>query len=191
MVSDIIVVPATFPRPGTWPKSTKEIQAWTVYHFCGGTMPYKDPLKDKEYHSEYYKSRAEKKKEWQRQYRITHREERAASLKNWYQRHKEEQQDRAKKAQRELRLKVIMHYGGRCAFCGDSNINHLSIDHINNDGAEHRRKLFGEGRSASGSKMYRWLASNNFPEGFQVLCHTHNSEKGFYGTMTPMEFDND
>jgi hypothetical protein len=83
-----------------------------------------------------------------------------------------------------VRIEVLSHYGGKCSFCGDSNLNHLSIDHINNDGAEHRRNGFKSG------KLYRWLRDNNYPDGFQVLCFTHNFEKGHYGTMTPMEFDN-
>jgi len=42
----------------------------------------------------------------------------------------------------------------------------LSIDHINNDGHKHRR----ENNIRTGEQMYRWLAKNNFPPGFQVLC---------------------
>ena len=84
-----------------------------------------------------------------------------------------------------LKVKVFAHYGNKCAFCGDANFNHLSVDHINNDGAEHRRN----GVKAGGS-LYRWLIKNKFPDGFQTLCFTHNFEKGCFGTMTPAEFDN-
>ena len=49
----------------------------------------------------------------------------------------------------------------------------LSIDHINNDGAAHRRKL-------GSNYIYSWLIQTNFPEGFQVLCHNCNLAKGFY-----------
>jgi hypothetical protein len=79
-----------------------------------------------------------------------------------------------------LRLDIINHYGGKCAFCGDTNTNHLCIDHINNDGAEHRRKMGIE----AGTGTYRWLKKNNYPDGFQVLCHNHNAEKRYYNTMT-------
>ena len=43
-----------------------------------------------------------------------------------------------------------------------NDIRALSIDHINSDGASHRKEV--------GNGMYRWLLKNNFPEGFQVLC---------------------
>jgi len=63
---------------------------------------------------------------------------------------------------------VLSHYGGQCAICGETNPSFLCIDHINNDGAEHRKKVGG------GLKFYRWLMRNNFPSGFQVLCWNHN-----------------
>ena len=85
---------------------------------------------------------------------------------------------------RAIKEAIFAHYGGKCAFCGDSNPNHLSIDHKNNDGGKHRRSGF---RS---TKFYRWIIANNYPDDFQLLCFTHNFEKGHYGIMTPMEFDN-
>jgi hypothetical protein len=47
----------------------------------------------------------------------------------------------------------------------------LSIDHINGNGAEHRRELKRTtGGSTGGHDFYRWLKNNNFPDGYQVLC---------------------
>ena len=66
------------------------------------------------------------------------------------------------------KLLVLSHYGGCCAVCGITDPNLLTIDHINNDGAEHKRKIGGS------SRLYRWLIHNNFPSGFQVLCWNHN-----------------
>src|SRR3990167_2513529 len=43
--------------------------------------------------------------------------------------------------QRKRRLAVIFHYGGRCACCGELEPKFLAIDHINNDGAVHRKIL--------------------------------------------------
>lgn len=59
---------------------------------------------------------------------------------------------------------VFQAYGGFiCACCGETEKTFLSIDHIHNDGAEHRRQI-GTGN------VYRWLRDNGFPSGFQVLC---------------------
>jgi len=81
----------------------------------------------------------------------------------------------AKQHRLRLRQEVIAHYGGRCACCGESNLHFLQIDHIDNDGARHRRA------DPSAIKIYSWLKVHNFPSGFQVLCANCNSSKGHYG----------
>lgn len=66
---------------------------------------------------------------------------------------------------------VIMAYGGyRCACCGEAEPLFLSIDHVNNDGKEHRKGL-------RGMRIYKWLIDNHFPPGFQVLCMNCNHGK--------------
>lgn len=78
-----------------------------------------------------------------------------------------------------LRHETIMAYGGyRCACCGETEPMFLSLDHVNNDGASHRRSLGygGNGKGAS-SRTLKWLKDNNFPEGFQVLCMNCNTGK--------------
>jgi hypothetical protein len=67
-----------------------------------------------------------------------------------------------------MKLTVLTHYGnGKCACigCGFSDIRALSIDHINGDGAQHRRES-----STIHSKLYYWLIKHNLPEGYQTLC---------------------
>jgi len=67
----------------------------------------------------------------------------------------------------EIRDLVYKSYGGyRCACCGETEPKFLSIDHINNDGAKHKREF----RIRTGEQMYRWLVRNKFPQGFQILC---------------------
>ena len=39
------------------------------------------------------------------------------------------------------RNKVLIAYGNKCNCCGEKNIKFLTIDHINNDGAEHKKKI--------------------------------------------------
>jgi predicted RNA-binding Zn-ribbon protein involved in translation (DUF1610 family) len=64
-------------------------------------------------------------------------------------------------------------YGGKCACCGESQVVFLTIDHINNDGAKHRREI----GKPSGSNFYSWLNRQYYPEGFQVLCWNCNAGK--------------
>jgi len=73
-----------------------------------------------------------------------------------------------------LRNEILDHYGKKCACCGETTIEFLAIDHINGGGNAHRRKI---GRT----NLYTWLKANNYPDGFQTLCHNCNMSKGFYG----------
>ena len=88
------------------------------------------------------------------------------------------QKDRLKQKLKSRRVKteVIAHYSHgemKCAKCPYCNIKALTIDHIDNDGAEHRRELQQEGVH----NFYLWLRRNNYPEGFQVLCMNCQWEK--------------
>lgn len=62
-----------------------------------------------------------------------------------------------------IRAQVFAHYGDECAECGA--INDLQIDHVDQNGASHRKTLGG-----GGSTLYRWLVKHGFPEGYRTLC---------------------
>lgn len=75
-----------------------------------------------------------------------------------------------------LRLKIAAFsaYGGpKCQCCGTDFFEFLTIDHVGGEGAAHRR----EQGIKCGSQMYRWLAANGYPAGFQVLCGSCNLAK--------------
>lgn len=87
---------------------------------------------------------------------------------------REYSRDRNKK----WREEALAIYGkSKCACCGESRFEFLAIDHIAGGGAEHRRSIGSKG----GNKFYYWLKQNNYPGGFQVLCHNCNQAKGLYG----------
>ena len=78
---------------------------------------------------------------------------------------------------KKLKLEVFNGYGGPiCACCGEKHIEFLSIDHVHGGGTKHRESL---GKTTT--MLYRWLKRNNYPAGFQVLCHNCNQAKGLYG----------
>lgn len=81
---------------------------------------------------------------------------------------------------RNLKELVFDAYGGPvCACCGETEVKFLTIDHINGDGADHRRQMKEEHGYVV--EIYRWLKNNNFPRGFQVLCWNCNCSKAHYG----------
>jgi hypothetical protein len=75
-----------------------------------------------------------------------------------------------------LKLKVFTAYGGSaCKCCGETEFAFLTLDHINDDGAIHRR-FVGGSRS-----VYLWVKKHGFPPGFQVLCWNCNAAKSTLG----------
>jgi hypothetical protein len=88
-----------------------------------------------------------------------------------------------------LRHEATMAYGGySCACCGETEPKFLSIDHVFNNGAAHRREIAvwakGNGEGAS-SRTLKWLKDNGYPAGFQVLCMNCNLGKQRNGGMCP------
>jgi hypothetical protein len=81
-------------------------------------------------------------------------------------------QKAAGKRERNAKVKdeVYRAYGGyRCVCCGETIPEFLTIDHINNDGAAHRKAITSKGRSSSDALLH-WLKRNGYPKGFQILC---------------------
>lgn len=74
-----------------------------------------------------------------------------------------------KRCREKVRREAYDHYGKECVVCGyDEDIRALTIDHIDEDGAEHRRNAGGTG------DIHSWLKVNNYPPNFQVLCRNCN-----------------
>ena len=140
---------------------------------------------------EYRANNLERRREIERKYTRTHKEQRRTYRKEYGQTHRRELymhclEYKNKDPEKWLkygkdwtkgkRYKIIEHYSKgkfECACCGETMYEFLSIDHINNDGAEHRKKI--------GTNIMGWLIKNNFPEGFQILCMNCNYGKRFTG----------
>lgn len=75
--------------------------------------------------------------------------------------------ENSRKAYWRYRALALEHYGKVCECCGESNIEFLAIDHIN-DSSEHRKNDLGV------RNLTHWLFKHGFPEGFRVLCHNCN-----------------
>lgn len=117
-------------------------------------------------------------KDCRREYATAYSRERYANDPDFRRKRNAYQGERNKVAARKLRAEVIAAYGGKCACCDESTPEFLAIDHVNNDGAEHRRLIGASGSTAT----YAWLRRNGFPQdGFQLLCHNCNNAKAFYG----------
>lgn len=106
------------------------------------------------------------------------REWRLANL----ERHKESQRRNDKR----IKDTVYNAYGGyKCACCGETEPMFLTVDHVNNDGAQHRRDVNNGIKRGGGKKIYSWIIANNFPPDFQILCMQCNWGKARNGGVCP------
>jgi hypothetical protein len=79
-----------------------------------------------------------------------------------------------------LKQEIFNKYGGFiCACCKETEPIFLTLDHMNNNGAEERR-IHG-----NVEKLWSWLKRNNFPEGYQVLCFNCNAGKHLNNGICP------
>ena len=157
-------------------------------------MPYKDPIKRKEYHKKYGSEWQKRKREHRRLYLKNfysipeNRQKRNEKVRKWKEKNKERLliahrkyneenrekiRERHNKRNKELRLTVLNHYGKKCICCRETEEKFLSIDHINGGGNKHRKIMT--------MNFYAWLIKNDFPKGFQILCYNCNFSKGHYG----------
>ena len=73
-----------------------------------------------------------------------------------------------------LKKETISAYGGKCALCGETIQEFLSIDHINKDGAQHRRSLGSIGKHTTSFRSY--LRRLGWPkDNYRLLCMNCNS----------------
>lgn len=79
---------------------------------------------------------------------------------------------------RATKYEVLSHYSTlndpQCVWpdCDVIDLDMLSLDHVNNDGAKDRKKA-----GNSGISLYRKLRLAGFPSGYQTLCHNHQWKK--------------
>ena len=123
---------------------------------------------DKAYRRRYYLLHAEEEKQFRQQYYRDHPHQDKAYQKRY---------GRAVRAH--MKLAVLSHYGkeGKLQCCWPECVvvdpDMLSLDHIANNGGDHRRKVKG----ASGCMLYRMLMKEFFPKGYQTLCLNHQFKK--------------
>lgn len=81
------------------------------------------------------------------------------------------------------RKSCIDAYGGQCACCGLSSEKYLQLDHINNDGKDHRKQIYPNNHHRG--SMYTWAFRNNFPNNLQLLCANCHQAKTSGKSCTP------
>jgi len=124
--------------------------------------------KDKavQYGKEYRLKNKEKMKEWQKKYHIVYKDKLRKYYQNYYYLNKDEIYKKSKISNYKRKIDCFNAYGGCiCKCCGEKEIGFLSLDHVENDGADERRKLKKQ-------NIYQYLKNNKYPDKhrYQVLC---------------------
>lgn len=117
---------------------------------------------------------AERKRKYFQVYYQDHKIELAKRHAEYRIKNRENLRIKGRKRIKELRESIIAYYGGKCVCCGETQFEFLAIDHVNGGGSQHRKNI-------KESSVCYWIKKNNYPEGFQILCHNCNMAKGFYG----------
>ena len=81
-----------------------------------------------------------------------------------------------------LRAQVIAGYGGKCGCCGEAEPVFLTLDHVNNDGAELRRTC---AYHRTVHRLYRRIIEEGFPSDYQILCANCNHGRYRNGGICP------
>ena len=77
-----------------------------------------------------------------------------------------------------LKLNVIRAYGGKCACCGEKEVDFLTLDHIHGDGGVERKLIHRKGNRDIMSRLRR----EGFPKGrYRILCWNCNCSIGIRG----------
>jgi hypothetical protein len=79
-----------------------------------------------------------------------------------------------------LRDRVFKAYGNACVCCGESTPEFLVIDHVNRDGAKHRKEVLG-------AALFKWIIANDFPPSLRILCANCNTGREKNGGVCPHE----
>lgn len=131
--------------------------------------------KQRQYKREHYQANREQELERHRKYRQENRDRRNEYNRRWVADNPEYHPQYRQEYSSTIRQEVFEHFGTRCVKCGSAD--RLELDHVNNDGMEHRKEL---GLPGGGHRFYRYLVLNDFRTDryeLQVLCHECHKAK--------------
>lgn len=126
----------------------------------------------------------EKRREYQQRYKAKAgvKEKYAELNKAWIAKNREQYNFAKSQYRFKLKIAALNHYSGgtmKCAHCGyGDDLDALCLDHINDDGAAHRKELGCGARGLpAGTTIYERLKAMGWIEGLQVLCFNCNTIK--------------
>lgn len=99
-----------------------------------------------------------------------------------YAKHREKRLTSKKRYLREMREMLFRHYGDKCSCCGEAEKIFLTLEHVNNDGALHRKQV----RSMNPVALILDLRKRGWPDkGYTILCFNCNLGKAKNKNVCP------
>lgn len=131
----------------------------------------------------WYAANCERAKQRTRSNYEANREAYKLRAKRWAKKNKKARKEivhaHDRRRRERLKLAVCEAYGGAfCACCGEDELIFLTVDHVDNNGAKHRKIV-------NGLALYEWLVEKRFPKGFQIMCRNCNWGKHVCGGVCP------
>lgn len=101
---------------------------------------------------------------------------------------------RAARRRERIKKQVFDLLGNKCVCCGEDESAFLTVDHINNDGADHRRRLTGDQHGGTLQVYADILKDVDYRSKYQLLCANCNLAKerlGYCPHHVPEEVQNE
>ena len=95
---------------------------------------------------------------------------------NYRSRNKDKMNVQQQNRRIKLKNEIFTHYGNKCSCCDEIEPVFLTIDHINNDGAQFRKE-----KKRLGYWFHGWIKTQGFPSNLQLLCQNCNWAKAHGG----------
>lgn len=100
---------------------------------------------------------------WYEENKHSIRKKKAATMKRLRAENPQKYRKHSRRASARLRHKIFSLYGIKCCLCEFEDRRALTLDHINNNGAEERKRLGEYG-------VYRRAVSEYRPDEYRILC---------------------
>ncbi len=128
-------------------------------------------------HKLYREAHKEESKEYGEKYRLDNKEKLNADSRQYHHKNREvllpQMRIRGKRLREDYKREAFTKYSNgkiMCKICHIEEIEFLTLDHINNEGAKHRKKI-------KNGSIYKWLKKHDYPPICQVLCMNCNYAK--------------
>ncbi len=144
------------------------------------------PEKMKESSDKYYSNHKEQKKKYGAEYYNKNKDWINVRNKIFRDEHKELNSEYFKTYNIKLKIKTFNALGGcKCSICGDSDLSHLTIDHIDKKGhVDKKAGLYAQ-------RLYRRIVNNELTKkqlsNLRVLCWNHNCSRSREYLKLPIE----